>query len=378
MKFIHRCLAGAVGIVALNLGFLGWTQTALAQSARIETATGKIRLKRQTWKTFRPVRVGTVLGQGDQLFPAAGVRVKVICPDLSQRSVKPGVPSGLNTICPVWVVAKARKGPAPGVMGGINSSIPYVIAPRHTLLLSPSPLLQWNPVVGTSTYQVHLLGPGSFNWTQQTKESQLKYLGKLQPAVPYSFAVQTNKGKSSQEEGTSNLDFRILRPSEAAIVQTQAGKIVQQNLSKQATALLLAELYSHYMLPETVVTAYGLTAQNYKSYNLIADAIQTVAAVIQQGEQSPIVYRTLGDLYWQSGLVQLATHAYLKAIELAKAPEDLEEQTLAQFGLGEIYAATDKIALAKQSYQQAIEGYTTLGDTGRADFLKQQIEMLEE
>ena len=88
------------------------------------------------------------------------------------------------------------------------------------------------------------------------------------------------------------------------------------------------------------------------------------------------VNTALADLYWQIGLANLATNHYLKAIELARIPEQLEEKTLAQFGLGEVYAALGDNNQAKIWYSKAREGYLALGDSARANFVIQLIESL--
>jgi tetratricopeptide (TPR) repeat protein len=374
---IISALLIAEGVLLLEPSAIA--QNAISQTARIEKVTGQVRLKRKNWLDYRLVRAGAPLEQGDLLFPATGARVKVVCPDLSKRSVKAGVSSGLKLICPIWPVLKAKGGPSPGVLGGNNPSIPYIVSPRHTLLLSNPPFLSWNPVSQVTQYKVQLFEPSGMQQEQLSKKAQFKPSGNLKAAIPYFFTVQTNTGKSSQEEGTANINFRILRSSEAVIVQEKVAQVINQKLDKQATALLLSELYSNYLLPESAIADYGLTSQNFKSYNLTAEAISTVETLISQGERSPILYRTLGDLYWQSGLTLYAIDAYQNAIKQANMPEDLEEQALSQYSIGEIYAATsDESNKVAKWYQQALNGYKTLGDSQRVEFLQLKIERLKQ
>jgi hypothetical protein len=373
--FSCRGFVGTI-VIADSVVSLLWGLPSIALTARIESATGQVKLKRQDWKTYRSVRVGTNLEQGDLLWPAKGARVKVICPDLSQRSVKASVPSGLKTVCPIWAVPLVKGGPSPGVLGGTNASIPYIISPRHTLLLNNAPSLYWNSVPGASLYTVQFNGTNGMVKEYQSKENHFTLPNPLLAATPYWFTIKTDTGKSSQEDGTSNLDFRILRPSEVSIVLAKATQIIDQKLNKQSTALLLAEIYSTYNLPESVITNYGLTTQKFKSYTLRTEAIAILETLIRQGDQSPVVYRTLGDLYWQSGLYLMANEAYRKVIDLANTSDDLEEKTLAQYGLGEIHATIKQVDTAVQYYSQAEEGYATLGDTRKIQFLEQLIENL--
>ena len=166
-------------------------------------------------------------------------------------------------------------------------------------------------------------------------------------------------------------------PAEAEIVKAEATKIEQEEMSPLVNGLLLAEIYSNYVLPASTLSAYNLTPTTARSYNLTARAIATLEALVQAGEREPILYRTRGDLYWQSGLTNLAIENYLKAIKLAKSPEYLEERTLAAFGLGEVHAATDDIKKAIFWYEQSRMGYVDLNDTQRADFLNQHLETLK-
>lgn len=300
-----------------------------AQTARIESIsppTGKVLLKRENRSDFSPVATGTHIYEGDQIFPAQGVRVRVICPDRTDKPVSAGVPSGIKTICLKWEVRIAKAPQPPGVLGGINNAIPYIISPRHSLLLNDTPTLQWNPVSETNQYAVHLLAPQGVVWQTQVTSNQVAYPGPLEPGIPYALTVQTDTGQSSKQEGASNLAFIVLRPSEAQTVKAESTKIVQQKLSPLVTALLLADLYSHYTLPASTLEAYRLTSEVARSYNLTVDAIATLETLTKQGENSPIVYRLLGELYWQSGLANLAIQNYLKVTELAQSPAYLEEK----------------------------------------------------
>ena len=85
----------------------------------------------------------------------------------------------------------------------------------------------------------------------------------------------------------------------------------------------------------------------------------------------------LGDLYWQTGLAQPAIAQYVKVVELAIKPEDLEDRTEAQFSLGEIYAVTKDLPQAISWYSQAKDGYVSLGDSQRVRFLEGQIQTLQ-
>ncbi|HBB33228.1 MAG TPA: hypothetical protein DC064_15875, partial [Cyanobacteria bacterium UBA9273] len=85
------------------------------------------------------------------------------------------------------------------------------------------------------------------------------------------------------------------------------------------------------------------------------------------------IYREIGDRFLKYLLlVSQAQHYYAKAIELAD-PNDLEEQTQAQEGLGQVQAALGNKDEAVRWLSLAQQGYQTLGDSKRASELDMQI-----
>ena len=348
--------------------------------ARIKIMTGSVQLKRNGWSKFRPIATNAEFKLGDLLLPAATAKVKILCPDFTERPAQSGVQSGLRGVCP-RLSRKAGRGsnPADGTLGGLNAQIPYIISPRRTLLLHSKPILRWNPVAGGNQYTVQVIGPKGVVWQIKVKQPEVIYPGKplLQPGVPHTLLVQTDTGASSKSDGASGLEFRVLRDSELKALQTEVAKLSQQDLATSAVALTLANLYRNYALPETPALSYGIPVEEIGTHNLSAEGIETLTALITKGNRSPAVYRMLGDLYWQIGLAQPAIAQYLKAIELATKPEELEDRTEAQFSLGEIYAATKDLPQAVRWYSQAKEGYGSLSDPQRVRFLESQIQTLQ-
>jgi len=346
----------------------------MAQTAKIYSisGTGKVRIQREKRTDWIPVRQAVDLDKGDQILPDRGVKVYVRCPDWSKPVlVKAGVPSGMGSVCLSWVSRDYRGSQAAGTLGGINSDIPYLITPRHSLLLSHTPLIRWHQVSGVTEYTIEVTGATGLMWKTKTKETQLVYAGKpLAPGVPYSIIIRTNTGKSSQddnfnsEQKATNLEFRILGKSEADAVKLQAAKIVLGSVNNEVDALTLASFYNNYTLPQ------------FETYSLTSDAIAILESLAQQGKQSALIYRTLGDLYWQTGLVRLAETNYLKAVDSVQGLEDMEDWTLSQYSLGQVYAAIDDYKKALEHFNQARVGYIFLGDNGRAEFLQRQIKKI--
>ncbi|MBE9001080.1 tetratricopeptide repeat protein [Nostoc sp. LEGE 12447] len=378
-KTVKLVLILAFAIITLPL-------STVAQTVRIHSISGqgKVRVQREKRTEWIPVRQYIDLYQGDQILPDRGVRVYVKCPPDYRNLVlvKAGVPSGLGSICISWANQDTRGSQAEETIGGIDPSIPYLITPRHSLLLTATPLIRWNKVSGAKEYTVEVTDPTGLMWRTKTRETQLVYAGKpLKPGVSYSIVVQTDTGKSSEDDAApnaqkkaANLGFRILRKSEAALVQVKVAKISPTPLDNEASALTVADFYSNYVLPQSVIQAYNLSANTFETYSLTSDAIAILESLLQQGKQSLLIYRTLGDLYWQTGLIRPAEANYLKAISLVQGLEDLEDWTLAQYSLGQLYAAIDNPKQAVEYYSQARLGYIFLGDSTLAEVLQRRID----
>jgi hypothetical protein len=360
--------------ITLALALITFPFAVKAQTAKIYSisGTGKVRIQREKRTDWIPVRPATDLYQGDQILPDRGVKVYVRCPDWSKPVlVKAGVPSGMGSVCLSWVSRDYRGSQTVGILGGINPDIPYLITPRHSLLLSRTPLIRWHQVSGVTEYTIEVTGATGLMWRTKTKETQLVYAGKpLAAGVPYSIIIRTNTGKSSQEDNynseqkATNLEFRILGKSEADAVKLQAAKIVLGSVNNEVDALTLASFYNNYTLPQ------------FETYSLTGDAIAILESLVQKGKQSVLIYRTLGDLYWQTGLVRLAETNYLKAIDLVQGLEDMEDWTLSQYNLGQVYAAIDDYKKALEHFNQARVGYIFLGDNGRAEVLQRQMKRI--
>ncbi len=365
-------------LTSLMLGLVTPVQAQIATIDSISPQTGQVLLKREEWSDFRPVSAGIGLNEGDQIYPSQGVQVKLVCPDRTPQPVIPGLPSGIKTICPTWDIRISKAPPPPGILGGFDSSLPYIISPRHTLLLTDQPILGWNPVPQATSYTVEVINGQDIIWKTEVQQPQIRYPKHplLEPGITYSLKITTNSGQSSEQDSESNLGFIVLRPAEAQIINDEVDQIKQGEFSPLTTALLLADLYRNYTLPVSSIEAYSLTSEQARSYHVTAEAIATLKPLTQQTEQFPIIYRRLGELYWQSGLVNLTIEHYLKAIKKADSPEFLEEKTLAQFGLAEVYAATNNREQAIIFYKQARKGYIELGDTKRVNFLERMLESL--
>jgi Tetratricopeptide repeat len=355
---------------------------AIAQTARIQSITGngKVTIQRQNRTNWDLASPGKEFKEGDQILPDSGMKVLVRCPNQTDPvRVKAGVVSGIGSICIDWVARNERGSHLDlATLGGFDPTIPYLITPRHTLLLTQKPSLRRNAVPGTIEYAIEVKSPNRTLWQTKTKNNETLYAGlALEAGIPYTVVIRTNGGKSSLDEMTpdgksksTHLEFRVLRPSETL-------KIANTNPSEIADILALVERYNSYVLQESLLASYQFPRDYAETYNLTGEAIALLESVIERGQSSPLIHRTLGDLYWQTGLIHPAQAAYKKAIALAKTPENLEDVTIAQEQLGQIYGLIGNKDEARQAYLQAKEGYKSLGDKSKVEEIQTQLDRLK-
>ena len=350
------------------LGVLACSMKSHAQSAGalpgvdstfnlVVVADGDVQLKREGWQDYHPTTFGAALHRGDQLWPAKGAKVIVLCGDFTTWTVPAGISSGLANGCPPPGELFLTHGPSRiGRTRGENDPrIPYIISPRKTSLLNDKPTLRWNPVPGANRYRVGVRG-GGVNWQVSVSETAVVYPGKapLKPGVTYLLSVEADDGGRSLEEGVA--DFSLLDENDARRVRAAAERLTQLTVPDEAKTFALASLYV--------------------SHNLIAEAVETLEALVAGGSQRGAVYRTLGDLYWRSGLTRLAEERYLQSVRLAQAAQDLEGEAAAQEGLGKVYEAIGNVREAAHWLDRARAGYQALGASHRAHELAQELEQL--
>jgi len=329
-------------------------------SAQVVMAvTGRAKWKPQNGTKFNPVSKNMTLTQGSSLQLEQGASVTISCPDGRLKDLTTQGVSDLSKICQ----RKTGKPVSGRTISPRNAAqdIPYAILPRATEILTPQPTLRWNPATGAKSFTLIVRGQG-LNWTQQVNRSEVcqgqtcefVYPGKpaLQPGVAYRFVIAADNGRSSSEESTLGLGFKLLDATLATEVREIRDRINTQNLPDISKALAIANLYT--------------------SYNLIAEAIQTLEA-IPTTERTAEVHRQLGDLYRQIGLSQEAEVQYLAAIQQAEANNSPLERATAQFGLGEVNYALGRRESAVQLFQSAKEGYEALGDIEQVTRLEERL-----
>ncbi len=322
----------------------------------ISEIKGDVQLKRSQWNSYQKANFGDLLNPSDQLKLSAGASATVMCNNRSVWVVPAGkvslVSDGCGSEQPKLTRPNSRRSPSRAP----NETIPYIISPRNTALLTNRPILRWNAVPGATRYKVRVQDAGlTLDWQTETSNTQIEYPGEppLQPDSYYLLIVETDKGDSSEEEQGTDLSFTLLDAQKAESVRTEVAQLKQQQLTQEAEGLALAYLY--------------------QSYDLKAEAIELLEGLVKRGSQTAAVYQLLGDLYLQLGLSQQAKSPYLQALELAKRTEDVEGQAEAQVGLGEAEYEFNNKDEAIAWLKKARENYLLLGDRSQVQALEKRI-----
>ena len=353
-------------ILLLILATLAWNSVEPAGAIpMIVEATSEIELF--AVGASRPQLVGRnrELRRGDRLKAPRRVRVRVACDDGAIRPITGGVTIAVNTLCLPRPQSRSTRpilSPRP-----INRNIPYVISPRATSLLTDKPMLRWNGATGANRFRVTVRG-GNLNWTAVFSRTQACQRGicelvypinkPLQPEVSYKLVVEANTNRSSEEDTTNGLGFKVIEAMEAREIKRMQRRLErqQQGISEETKALFLANRYAE--------------------YNLMAEAIEILEALPRE-KKIPQVYRLLGDLYLQIGLILEAEEQYTEAVKLAGGRENLVELATAKVGLGEVNYARSQIEEGISLLEEAQQIYEELGDIQRVEELNQRLEELK-
>ncbi|MEM9218653.1 MAG: tetratricopeptide repeat protein [Cyanobacteria bacterium P01_F01_bin.150] len=350
-------------VLTLFLALTGIVITSLpvkANVARIVSIEGEVELQRDNWSRFYRAFSGADLYGPDLIRPSRGSRVEVLCPNGTTTWIVPaGTISAVNNGCPG---TPARLKPQFGIgdlRGGIDPSLPYVITPRTGIVLSPRPLLRWNPVEGAESYTVTLKARGEVVWQIDTDQTELMYPDDqpdLMPRRLYTLNVMADTGASSADEDLA-LRFNVLTGEQAEEAQVRIDSINALDIADELKTLILVE-------------------EIYPNYQLTGAAIHDLEGLIAAGIETAQIYRLLGDVYLKSGLRLLAEESYVKAIALATQSNNLEEQVFAQLGLGTLYLHVGETDRAMRQLHCAQKGASELGDEKLIESIEETLSQL--
>lgn len=214
-----------------------------------------------------------------------------------------------------------------------------IITPPRGSLLNPQPTLSWTPLADTQEYTVRLLRSGETVWElPNVRDTEIPYPANQSPLTPginYELMVEAD-GKVGKSM------FRLMTPSQAELVMAKVQEIRQQNLNEDEMALQLAEVY--------------------ENYDLMTLAIQTLTEAIDKNIQNLEVYHSLGNLYNQLELPNLAERIYQESLDLAKSRQDIAGIARAQIGLSRAFVAQEKLPQAVEVLTAAYSNYQQLNN----------------
>lgn len=308
-----------------------------------------------------PVTVGMILYPGDRLQIQVGSQVRLQCADLSLPLLS-GRPQPVGGC----LASKPKPRCSPGVLRcprrieGIAqnlSDIPFLISPRKTAIFSDRPHLRWHPVPGATTYTVRLQGADIPDWQTTVTSPEVTYDGApLQPGSYYLWSVETDTGKFSRSEESSNLGIQRL------------DRASQQRLQQVLQPLQALPLDADGL-------ALGLAAV-YRQFELYADAIAVLEQRVAQGNAATAVYHLLAELYRQVELAILAVPTYQQAIARG-TPQDRETAVVAGIQLAELYEEMGDVNGAIATLHQALQQTETLQDQARSRDLTEKLQQLK-
>lgn len=309
-------------------------------------AQGVVLLRRAGWSVPVPVGPGAVLRRGDLLSVPAGGRATVACANLTLQEPPVGRFSGVPCAVPEKATLVYEGSLMAVTRGDDSDEVPQVIAPRHTKLLSPRPMLRWSVPSGAGGVTVAVKGPG-VTWSARPPagSTSLAYPADapaLRADATYRVTVTTG-GRSSDEAAEPGSGFTLLAGTAADEARAGVERIGTLGLGADAARLL---------------DAHFLAARG-----LYAEAIEQLAAVAP----APRVLLTLGALYQSVGLPRLAEARYVTAAKAAAAEGDIEAQAQAQLALGVIYL--DALGLrddAARAFDDAAVLFARFGDSATA------------
>ncbi|AHJ28605.1 hypothetical protein PN465_11380 [Nodularia spumigena CS-584] len=268
--------------------------------------------------------VGNLICPEDQIQPANGFKVKIICYasrrileiQQSKNAVdecKTEVPQSRDICIPI------TPGYCSNTRGtGETENKPQLITPYVGRILNTRPRLSWVNVPEATSYTIQVNGMG-VNWSKNVQNTSLPYPSSL-PAMQfgriYQITIIANQG---DKPVSANSFVTIVLPElEAQGIKSVIEQIESLSLDEDALAIDLDAVYM--------------------SKNLLTEAIGVLAARTKNGTQNPAIYRMLGDRYLETGLLETnslasAKRAYAEAVKLARQKNDAEELAKAQAGV---------------------------------------------
>ncbi|MEM9276183.1 MAG: tetratricopeptide repeat protein [Cyanobacteria bacterium P01_F01_bin.143] len=318
-KTLIRSLILAIGLTLLPT-------VAQAGKNRIVELKGEAQIQLAGTTKFQPAHTGMTMVLGDILLPSEGTVAIVNCSDGKLGRAQAGVRSGLKAICP------SAKSTDPRAGDNIFLDLLRGEFTYQTLLLSENPLLTWPSVSGVDSYRVKVKAGERVMWEEIVEGTGVEY--KREPLVPKFFYDLVVEAVTEDEAAVYQLKMRLVNRVTADFVSKQVAAIEGESVSEEAQALMLVDFY--------------LEEQESVTSGFLWAAARPLEYLVQNGNQTPVVHRLLGDIYLRLGWQKEAEEFYQRVILLAEAENNISETAAARMGLAHLAAIDEAIKLLPQ------------------------------
>jgi hypothetical protein len=336
---------------------------------------GTIRYSRAGWKTQLALTPGTVIHTNDLVFPQ-NASLLVLCPNAQKYQFLPSELLPNDTLrCPSSDVviqgetglkrARIQRG------GQQNPAVPYLIAPRGTVLRQPRTTLIWNNPTGVEHYEVTVFQGLKTVWKSdqlpapQSETASVNLPVELKPDLPYSVeicAVFTNLNRGCTTDPgwatTGNVAFYYHADAE---LEAKLNKIIAALGEATPEAL-----YAQAILLSQPIASLS-TADLSLAYT--QEAIALLEQLLTEHGNSSLaqpaqIHVQLGTLYRAISLSSDAARHFQTALE--RTQSGTESAALAATGLA---STTPKTSEAVPLYDAALDHYAAFMD--EATFINQ-------
>ncbi len=231
--------------------------------------TGKVTLRREYQQKYYPITFGTFLKAGDLIFPESGTDVLIFCGNGETYTIskESGIPCKSKS--PLYfydneIILRPRT----------NSSLktlPYIIEPRSTAISKSSFLIRWNST-GSNQYHVFLYNTDDITgkkliWDKNVENnSEVIFTdedGLLDSKFVYWVEVVDDRKKSSRDDPTQSIGFRLLSQSEQKVVKSIEDQIDSVSISDSEKAMVLAAYYFNHELYVDAITQLNKVSNSF-------------------------------------------------------------------------------------------------------------------
>jgi hypothetical protein len=326
---------------------------------------GKIEYEREGWINYQPLLPGAIISPADLIYPHRATLL-VMCPDGStheflQSELLPNAAVNCPTKPAAYIVGDSGTKRLNTRRGGRQDpSIPYLIAPRATVVRTPQVELRWNPVQNVQANTVTVRG-GEQPWQSgdltpssvvRGGVARLKLPVKLHENTPYTVQIcvlyrDMNRHCTTDPDWSTddNLAFYYLPTPELNKAEQQVidGLGADTPESLYARAVLLSQ------------PVYSLSqADSIGLYDEAIVLLERIKAEYSKSElaSSPGLYNLLGELYRDISLPVSAAQNFAIAAQLAEPGTE----AAAGAALGRAMTQADGDAVVS-FYNEALDHY---------------------